>query len=186
MKAVIFDTETTSLLAASAASLKNQPHIIEIFCQKLEHHPATDGWLEKWVEIDELDLMVKPPIPISDKVQEITKITPEMVKDCPPINVVMPTIVRFIEDADYLVAHNLTYDMAVVGYEAERLGLTIKWPKNKVCTVEASEPLFGKRMSLSNLYEEFFSERFPEAHRARNDVRATVRVFRHLWETGEI
>lgn len=181
MKAIVFDTETTSLAAASVADLKNQPHIIEIYAGKLEL--KVDGWQL----IDEIDIMVNPPIPIDEEITKITNITQEMVKGKPSIGAVFPKIQEFFLETDIVVAHNLSYDQFVMECESRRLGLPLfTMPPTKICTVESSEALLGRRMKLVDLHEHLFGVKFEDAHRARHDVEATIKCFNKLWMDGEI
>jgi DNA polymerase-3 subunit alpha len=110
-----------------------------------------------------------------------------MVKDCPPVGQVWDKVNKFFEGVDIAVAHNITYDVQIFENENQRLGLgPFKWPKEKICTVEASEHLQGKRLKLIDLHKHLFGTEFQQAHRARNDVKATVKCFNKLWLDGEI
>ena len=90
-----------------------------------------------------------------------------------------------IEGADEVVAHNLAFDKAMLDFEFMRLDTELKWPA-MICTVEATRHLKGHRLNLMALYEMLFSERFTEAHRAENDVRALARCFLKLRENGAV
>lgn len=181
MRAIIFDTETTDLISNSGLPLDKMPHTIELYACLLEK-----GDDDSWEQVDEIDLLFKPPYPITAEITKITSITDEMVKDCPKIGDRFDKIVEFFAQGDMVVAHNLTYDKQVLKNEAERLKRIIQLPVIEVCTVEVSEPLFGRRMNLNDLHEALFGERFESAHRAKNDVQATSRVFQQLWRMGEI
>lgn len=181
MKAIVYDTETTDLIANSALTLDKMPHTIEFYACLLEEQP--DGG---WEQIDELDLLMKPPYPITEQITKITSITNEMVADCPKIGQVFDKIIEFFARGDMMVAHNLSYDRQVILNEAKRLNKKIKYPDWEVCTVEVSEPLFGRRVNLNDLHEHLLGERFADAHRAKHDVQATVRIFKYLWNMGEI
>lgn len=183
MIAIVFDTETTALIPNSALPLEKMPHMIEVYCWK-----GLFNGSGSWEQLDEIELLVKPPFPIDDEVIKITGITNEMVKDQPPIGAVWDKVISFFKGADIVVAHNLSYDMQIFDNESQRLGHISfpAWPKEKICTVEATEHLTGKRMKLIDLHTHLFNKGFEEAHRARNDVMATVRCFTKLWELGEI
>jgi len=90
-----------------------------------------------------------------------------------------------IEVHDEIVAHNMSYDKAVIDFEMKRLGKKIRWP-DLICTVESTEYMKGHRMNLATLHEFLFGEPFAGAHRAENDVRATTRCFLQLREMGVV
>ena len=58
---------------------------------------------------DRIDILINPGIPIPEKIQRITNITNDMVKDKPTIKEALPEILKFIGDS-ILVAHNLEFD----------------------------------------------------------------------------
>lgn len=180
MKAIIFDTETTDLLPNSVIAAKHRPHVIEFYAAKLELIDDT------WIKIDELEFFCRPPFRVSEEVTRITGITEDMLKDAAPWGDHASRVSDFFVDADLVVAHNLSYDMAVVDTEMERLETTMDWPESRVCTVEATEHLKGHRLNLNALHEELFGEGFRGAHRARVDVGALSKCFIALWERNEI
>ena len=135
---------------------------------------------------EELEFFCDPGKPLSEEVQRITGIKPEQVAGQPKFSERAAEVKAMIEGADAVVAHNLSYDMAVVDFEMERAGLVVEWPAERVCTVESTEHLKGFRLSLSALHEELFGEPFSGAHRARADVEALTRCYLHLVEMGEI
>ena len=175
---LVFDTETTDLIKNSLRPLARQPRLMEFFGLKLD--PKT---LE---EVGVISQMINPGIPIPETSKEITKITDEMVAKAPRINDVIGTLAKEIESASMVVAHNISYDIAVMNFEAARCGVTINWPQNLVCTVEATEWIKGHRLNLGSLHLELFGEPFTGAHRAEHDVRATARCFIELVKRGEI
>ena len=181
MRAIIFDTETTDLLANSLIAIEHRPHIIEFYAMAMEWK---DG--EGWTKVDELDFLCKPPIRISEEITRITGIKPEDVTDKERFAHHANAVEKFLGTGDMVVAHNLSYDMAVTDTEFERLRRAIEWPAQRLCTVEATEHLKGYRLSLSALHEELFGEAFTGAHRARVDVEALGRCFVELWNRGEI
>jgi DNA polymerase III epsilon subunit-like protein len=127
--------------------------------------------------VDSLDTLVRPrgSIDRTSKAAEITGITDETLRDAPPIETVFPRIKAIIESSPLVIAHNASFDREVVDIEAERLNQKVAWPR-VLCTVEQTAHLKGYRLSLSDLYFEFFGERFAGAHRARVDVDALARI----------
>lgn len=177
MIAFIFDTETTDLISNSVRPIDQQPQIIEFFGHAVK---------EDCEAVFELEFFCDPGKPLSEEVQRITGIKPEQVAGQPRFAERAVEVRDAIESSDAVVAHNLSYDMAVVDFEMKRAGLDINWPAEKVCTVESTEHLKGHRLSLSALYEHLFGETFSGAHRARTDVDALTRCYLRLVELGEI
>lgn len=177
MITVLFDTETTGLTAVEAAGAEKQPRIIEFAAIKL------DSDLQ---EIDRLDLLINPQVPISDEVQKITNITPAMVADKPPLQAVFRKISGFFVGVHTLVAHNLPFDVTVCRHEWERIGKATQfpWPPNHVCTVERSMQIKGHKLNLGELHNTAFGQKFEGAHRAMVDVEALVRCYRWLVDNG--
>lgn len=181
MKVVVFDTETTDLLANSVIAEKHRPHIIEFYAMALAWE---DG---AWAKVGELEFLAKPPFEISAETTRITGIKPEDLVGAPAYREKAQDVADFLSGADMVVAHNLSFDMEVTDTEQRRAtGAPIDWPANKLCTVEATEHLKGYRLNLSALHELLFGEPFAGAHRARVDVEALGRCFVELWARGEI
>lgn len=173
---ILFDTETTGLVESMAMPIDKQPEIIQIHMEKL-----VDGEL-----VDTLSSFVKPFKSIPELITEITSITDDMVKDAPRWSALAKSVQEFVADADEIVAHNLSFDMDMINIETKRLGEKFWWPRYRLCTVEATEHIAGRRMNLQALHQHLFGEGFTEAHLAQNDVAALRRCFVELRKTGEI
>lgn len=177
MKHLVFDTETTDLIANSARSLDKQPYIFEI-CGVVWDDADDSETLHHW----QLD----PGAPISKSASKKTGVHDAMVKGRPLFRSVAPAIREMIEKSDCVVAHNLSFDRMMVKLEFSRLAEMITFPARGVCTLESTEHLQGYRLSLSNLHRLLFNEDFEKAHSADADVRATLRCYRELLKRGEI
>jgi DNA polymerase III epsilon subunit-like protein len=117
--------------------------------------------------------------------ERITGIRTADVAGLPPLADFWPDVKDVMAAADRLVAHNLTYDLQVLRFEAERLGDDLPVPDDLLCTVEATIHYRGFRLSLTRLYEHLFGETFVDAHRAKSDVMALMRCYRALVERGD-
>ncbi|MDR2867458.1 MAG: PolC-type DNA polymerase III [Acholeplasmatales bacterium] len=106
---VFFDTETTGLSI-------HYDSIIEIGAIKL--YP--NGHKETFSKL------INPGRPIPALSTKINNITDEMVKDKLTIDQELPNFLKFIEDADILVGHNVNFDINMVKEEARRLGIILK------------------------------------------------------------
>lgn len=179
MNIVVFDTETTGLVKPIPTDISLQPFMTEIFCYKLD---------ENFKKISEFESLVKPPIPISKEITKITGISDETVANAPSFFEVYDALYDFFSDVDVVVGHNLAFDINIIHCELMRHDLDKKfcYPKTHICTVEKSYHLQNKRLKLSALYELLFGGKFENAHRARNDVLATVNCFAELCSRKEI
>ena len=176
MRTLVLDTETTALIKNKLQPLDRQPRIIEFFALSIDS--AGD-------ELESFNYLFNPGMKLEAKTTEITGITDEMLANQKPFRSIAQHILELIEVHDEIVAHNMSYDKAVIDFEMKRLGKKIRWP-DLICTVESTEYMKGHRMNLATLHEFLFGEPFAGAHRAENDVRATTRCFLQLREMGVV
>ena len=102
---VVFDIETTGF-----SSSKNR--IIEIGAVKIQ-----DGTV-----IDRYSTFVNPQVPIPFEIEKLTGINDNMVLPHPKIDEILPQFLDFCSDA-VLVAHNASFDISFIAYNATRLGI---------------------------------------------------------------
>ena len=176
---IVFDTETTGLLLPVNARMEKQPFITEIYAARL----SPDFKLVK-----ELDTLVKPPIPISEEITRITGIDDNLVKNAPTFFEIYDDLYDLFEGVRYLVGQNVLFDIGMLHNELFRHNLEKKfqWPKHDICTIESSYHYKNKRLKLMDLHELLFNKGFKEAHRAKNDVNATIRCFIELYNRGDV
>lgn len=103
-------------------------------------------------------------------------------------------VTKFTEDlekAEYMIAHNMQFDINVLGAELIRLNMVPKKQTKKICTMKESTnfcklPGFRgyKWPTLTELHVKLFGEEFEGAHDALDDVSATARCFFKLKEAG--
>lgn len=175
MKALIFDTETTGLIDNHTIKLKSQPEVIEFYCGLWN--------LKTGKLLDDIEFLIKPSKPISEEITAITRITNEMVKGCPTFNLVANLIKAFIQKGEAIISHNASFDKEIIDLEYERLNDAIEWPP-LLCTVEQTIHLKGYRLSMTNLYDHLFGEKFEDAHRAKPDTQALARCCIELYKRG--
>ena len=174
MKAGIFDTETDMLVANSGIPVDKQPRIAEFFGQTLIGNEP-DGTYHQMFNIGRA---------LTAESKRITGLTDEDLRDKPVFKLRSGFVRGWIESHDRVVAHNLSYDKQVVDFAFEHAGAEpVKWPE-MVCTVEATEFIFGYRLSLTALHEHLFGETFEGAHRAEGDVTALTKCYLKLMEEG--
>ena len=178
MKVAIFDTETTDLISNSALKLDKQPHIVEFSGKVIDD--------ETGEILAEIDFLCDPGIPMPAESSKITGLKTEDLKGLPSFASRIKEVQDFLDKAEAIVAHNLSYDHAITDFEAKRAGVELKWPSVKICTVESTEHLKGFRLNLSSLHELLFGVQFEGSHRAKADVDALVRCYLELKKQGEL
>lgn len=158
---VIFDFETTGL------DTKND-HIIEIGGLK------TQGG----VIIEEFETLIKPPVPLTSTVINITGITEELLVGQPTIDGQLQKFLRFI-DGSILVAHNADFDMAFLRSAAARLGIQLEWPG--FCTLKMARNLLPdlESRTLDSLAEHY-NLTFESRHRSIGDCKVTSSVLQSM------
>ena len=154
----VFDLETTGI------SFRTEK-ITEIGIMKVRNGEV----------IDSFETFVNPEKPIPMRVQEITHITDDMVKDAPTIEEIMPKVLEFFGDS-VLVAHNADFDTSFIKYNCERMGL--KFDNTYLDTLRLAKDLFPdyKKYKLGIIAENL-GIKVEVAHRALDDVDTTVKVF---------
>ena len=154
----VFDLETTGI------SFRTEK-ITEIGIMKIRNGKV----------IDTFSSFVNPEKPIPMRVQEITKITDEMVKNAPTIKQILPKVMDFFGDS-VLVAHNASFDTSFIRYNCEKQG--IKFENTYLDTLQLAKQLFPdyKKYKLGVIAENL-GINVEVAHRALDDVDTTVKVF---------
>jgi len=176
MRSVIFDTETTGLLKAEANDISEQPYIIEIAVVVFED----DG--KKFPIVDEYSALIKPPIPISEEITRITKITDKDVEDKGSFIDVYDDLVTLFMGCNRMIGHNLSFDRSMLANDLIRIDKLINfpWPPIHICTVEASTPIKGYRLSLDKLYKLATGKEIVGWHRALDDTRNALECYKWL------
>lgn len=170
---IFIDTETTGLLKPHGTELDLQPRITEIACIKLN---------DKYKEVERIKTLINPKRPIPEKIQKITNITDSMVKKAPTFEEFFPKLAKFFTGSEYFIAHNASFDQKILYFELLRSGkeCLFPWPRKIFCTIEQSKHIKGYRLKLGELYELATGKKIENAHRAENDIEATVKIFRWL------
>jgi len=159
-----------------AAGLKSQPYITEIYIVQVD---------EEFNILKELDSFVKIPVPVPDFITKITGIKDSDLVDAPTFEELLPDLFDIFEGSTEMVAHNLSFDKAMVGNQLIRIGCKeFPFPKIETCTVQKSMCLEQRRINLTRLHEILLGRGFPDAHRAKSDVQALVRCYHAMRERG--
>jgi DNA polymerase-3 subunit alpha (Gram-positive type) len=159
----VFDIETTGFNP-------NYDKVTEIAVAKVR-----DGKI-----IEEYSTFVNPQRPIPNKIKELTHITDEMVQDAPDIDVVIKEFLDFTKDS-ILVAHNSKFDMSFILANAKVQKLEVT--NNVIDTLTISREIYPnfENHKLGTIAENL-GVSLEGAHRAINDVRATVDIFLQMNE----
>lgn len=155
---VVFDLETTGF-----SNINDK--ITEIGAVKIRDFEIVDRFSE----------LVNPEKDISYKVQELTGITNEMVKDKPTIEEILPKFMEFVGD-DVLVAHNADFDTGFIMQKCKEQGLEYK--NKKVDTLMLARIMLPnlKRYKLDKVAKEV-GVQLLNHHRAVDDAEATANIF---------
>jgi DNA polymerase III alpha subunit (gram-positive type) len=177
---IIYDTETTGLVKPKAARLSEQPQIIEFAAIKID--PISLN------EVDRIEFLCNPGVPLPAEIVKITRITDAMLKGKKTFAHHIPELKKFFLGSQHLVAHNLAFDRNMLHLELQRLDMVtmFPWPPDQFCTVEAAMPIRGFRLNLTKLHNHFFGKDFPEAHRAMHDVEALTKCVVEMIKKGYI
>lgn len=160
----IFDTETTGLEPESG------DRIVEIAAVRIKGKE----------KIDTFQTLVNPGRPISEEAFNVNQITPDMLKDAPGMETVMPEFLKFIQGT-YLCSYNAAFDLGFLDKELNLMGQ----PKLKdVVVVDILK--MAKRLlpGLERYALWFVAEKLrikaEQKHRALSDVELTLQTFNKL------
>ena len=160
---VVIDIESTG------GAIRDEA-IIEIALFKLEKGEVTD----------QLISLIHTQKPIQPFVQNMTGITPSMLRSAPRFHELAKRIVQMTEGC-VMIGHGVAFDYRILKLEFERLGY--EYERSTIDTVNWSRKLLPGMESykLSSLCEAL-GIWLPRKHRAGDDARATVDLFKLLLE----
>lgn len=162
---IIFDTETTGLIAPDVTKLSKQPEIIEFAAIKVNDFD--------FKEISRFEFLCKPACgPLPDKITQITGITDKMLENCKPFSAYYGPLCDFFLGEQTMVAHNVAFDRDMLKFELMRMGAVLQfpWPMHHHCTIERSMHMTGKRLNMGQLYKLSTGKEMKGAHRAMVDA----------------
>jgi DNA polymerase III epsilon subunit-like protein len=180
---LFFDTETTGLpknWKAPVSDLNNWPRLVQL---------AFLHYDENGNKIDGREYIIRPEgFTIPAEASRIHGITTEKAeREGHDLKVVLKEFYDYVGQAEYLVAHNMSFDEKILGAELLRNGMpNCILSKMKICTMQGSTdfcriegPYGYKWPKLSELHYKLFGTGFDEAHNAAVDIHATAKCF---WE----
>lgn len=188
---LIFDTETTGLPRNYQAPLddfSNWPRIVQLAWSLYD----SEG--NHW---ESHNYIIKPEgfiiPPESTRIHRISQ--ERALAEGKDLRLALEHFLGDVQNADYLVAHNIDFDEKIVGAEFLRKGLeNYVIPAKKICTMKSSVQYCKiangrggyKWPNLTELYNCLFATGFPDAHDALFDVKACAECFFELKRRGVI
>lgn len=185
------DTETTGLprdWKAGWDQVDNWPRIVQIAWVLYD---ANGQPLEEQVHIVAPDGF---EIPVD--ASNVHGITTERARsEGKPLAGILEQFAVAVGRAEWMVAHNMSYDAAVIAAEFHRFENAPPFAKSQlICTKEDGTDVAQilnayngyKWPTLPELYEKLFEEGFDGAHDALVDVKACARCFFKMKENGQI
>jgi len=180
---LFFDTETTGLprnWKAPVTDLNNWPRLVQL---AYLFYDSTGNLIKGG------DFIIKPEgFVIPAEVSRIHGISHDKaVQEGVALSIVLKEFHSMINQAEYLVAHNMSFDEKIMGAEFLRNNMPDSLaPKKKICTMQSTTnyckldgPYGYKWPKLFELHYKLFNCDFEEAHNAAVDINATARCF---WE----
>ncbi|WP_103866728.1 3'-5' exonuclease [Aquimarina sp. I32.4] len=187
---LFFDTETTGLpknWKAPVTDLTNWPRMIQV------------AWImsdKNGNRLDADDFIIKPENFIIPKAaSNIHGISTEKaITEGELLEKVLLQFSSLVEQANCIVAHNISFDEKILGAELLRKKVNSNFQsKKKLCTMKASTNYckisghYGyKWPTLSELHVKLFGEDFEGAHDASADINATEKCFWEMKQLGWI
>jgi len=175
---IIFDTETTGLVQPSVVPLDQQPRIIEFAAIKTKGNDI----------VCEIEFKLNPGIKLSPEITKITGLMDKDLENMPCFADKYVEVAKFFLGEDILVAHNCSFDVALLSFALQRIGkgCQFPWPYRHICTVEATHHIKNRRMKLTEVYEHYFGVSLAQKHRAMDDVKDLWEVVKKLKLEGLI
>lgn len=160
---VVFDLETTGFDC-------HNNKIIEIGALKYKDNEL----------VDKFNFLINPQEHISSRITEITGITDEMVKDCEPIEIILPKFINWIEDYT-LVAHNGSFDLGFIEAKINELKLPMINNKNIDTLYLARNWIIDTPNHKLETLKKHFNLKY-ESHRALEDCYVTNYIYQYCKE----
>ena len=184
---LFFDTETTGLpknWKAPYTDTDNWPRLVQI------------AWMlynDNGEPIEQKDFIIKPEnFIIPKEASRVHRISTELaIEEGKDLTKILKEFAALIEESDYIVAHNISFDEMIIGAEFVRKDVKNSlFDKKRLCTMKNSTnycKLSGrygyKWPKLSELHIKLFDKDFEEAHNAAADINATAKCF---WKMREL
>jgi len=187
---LFFDTETTGLpknWKAPVTDLNNWPRLVQL---------AYLFYDKNGNKISGCNHIIKPDgFIIPTDASRIHGISTERAnQEGQALLTVLQAFQSLVNQAEYLVAHNISFDEKIVGAEFLRNKMIDSVAaKKKICTMQSTTnfcaldgPYGYKWPKLSELHYKLFRTGYEEAHNAAIDINTTAKCFWELKKLGKI
>lgn len=136
--------------------------------------------IENGIETGVFETFVNPGRLLEERIVELTGITDDDLKDAPQIAEILPEFIEFTKGLP-LLGHSVLFDFSFIKKAAVNQKLTFE--REGVDTLKIARKYLTElpHRSLGYLCEHYGIEH--HAHRALQDVRATIRLHEILWNT---
>ncbi|NCC70014.1 3'-5' exonuclease [bacterium] len=186
---IVFDTETIGLprdWSAPFSDLDNWPRMVQLAWMILDE--------DRKIIKTESKIIKPEDFTIPDEIAKIHRITTEKAyNEGYDLKEVLLEFNQDIKNNDYLIAHNISFDEAIVSSEFLRKDIKSNFDSiEKICTMKESREFFKRRTGkekwpkLIELYIELFGEGFEDAHDALVDVKACAKCYFEMVSKGII
>jgi DNA polymerase III subunit epsilon len=128
--------------------------------------------------------LVDPGVPIPRFITHLTGIDDLMVRQSPPVEAALPSLVEFLRGTVF-VAHNASFDFRFLNHDLDRMGYEpIEGPP--VCTARLARRVLAEDVPNVRLLTvaQFFRTGVQPCHRALEDAEACAEVLHGLLEVG--
>ena len=128
------------------------------------------------VDTHKLNMLFKPPVPISFEAMSVHHITNEMVENKPPFGGRPKELMQEMLNEKIMVAHNAAFDAEIL----KREGLE---PKKVICTLKVVQNLFDLSMYKLQFLRYNFGLEIGQvrAHDAEGDIEVLEALFNYLF-----
>lgn len=152
-----------------ATGLHEEKEIIEIALITLEDDRVVDVY----------ETLVNPLLPVSDYILNLTSISPRDLENAPKFYDIAEALRLRLEGAVF-VSHKTDFDLELLQKNFARMGQELKL--KSFCTLKvAQQEIPGLTNYNLDALCSFFSIKVKDRHRALGDARATLELFRELW-----
>ena len=183
---LIYDTETTGLpknFSAPVTDSENWPRLVQVAWQ-------LHNSMGELIEVK--NFIIKPvdfTIPFNaEKIHGIS--TQHALAHGVDLSFVLEEFNKAIEQSEFVVGHNIIFDINIMGAEfhrtqiesplAQQKSIDTKNEGTEFCAIPGGRGGKFKWPTLTELHVKLFKEGFAEAHNASADVEATTRCFLEL------
>jgi DNA polymerase-3 subunit alpha len=179
----VFDLETTGLLTVSS-NPEQQPGIVQIGVIRCD--PV-------WKEVDRIDQLINPEVWFHPEAQEVTGIKEEDLVGQPTLRAFHTRMCQAFLGVSHLIGFNTDFDTQVLDWNLKRYNLDRKfpWPPRHTDLMKIAKDALNiqgkadqKFPKLEELHKALFGEGFSGAHKAINDVEATMRCAIEMEKQG--